>query len=60
MGHLPGGLRGDPRGGHRAPGKSLRDVQNSWVKDMKVIIEDGTARGYNVNLEVTFVLDDET
>jgi flavin-binding protein dodecin len=33
-------------------------VQGAWVKDMNVLIEDGSIQGYSVNLEVTFVLDD--
>ncbi len=38
--------------------KTLRNIQGAWVKDMNVMIEDGTIRGYKVNLEVTFVLED--
>jgi dodecin len=37
--------------------KTLRNVQAAWVKDMNVLIEDGSMQGYSVNLEVTFVLD---
>jgi flavin-binding protein dodecin len=29
-----------------------------WVKDQNVMIEDGTIKGYKVNLEVTFVLEE--
>ena len=64
MGHPPeefeAAIEEDIERPARACAKSLRDVQNSWVKDMKVLIEDGTVRAYNVNLEVTFVLHDET
>ncbi len=38
--------------------KSLRNIQGAWVKDMNVLIEDGSIQGYSVNLEVTFVLED--
>jgi flavin-binding protein dodecin len=38
--------------------KTLRNIQGAWVKDMNVMIEDGNIRGYKVNLEVTFVLED--
>ncbi len=38
--------------------KTLRNIQGAWVKDMNVLIEDGTITGYKVNLEVTFVLED--
>jgi dodecin len=38
--------------------KTLRNVEGAWVKDMNVMIEDGNIVGYKVNLEVTFVLED--
>ena len=38
--------------------KTLRGVQGAWVKDMNVMIEDGNIKGYKVNLEVTFVLEE--
>jgi dodecin len=38
--------------------KTLRNVESAWVKDMNVLIEDGNIKGYKVNLEVTFVLED--
>jgi len=38
--------------------KTLRGVQSAWVKDMNVMIENGSITGYKVNLEITFVLED--
>jgi dodecin len=38
--------------------KTLRNVEGAWVKDQNVMIEDGNIKGYKVNLEVTFVLDE--
>jgi dodecin len=38
--------------------KTLRNVESAWVKDQNVMIEDGNIKGYKVNLEVTFVLED--
>ncbi len=38
--------------------KTLRGVQSAWVKDMNVMIENGSVTGYKVNLEITFVLED--
>ena len=35
-----------------------RGVEGAWVKDMNVTIEDGNIKGYRVNLEVTFQLED--
>ena len=37
--------------------ETLRNVQNAWVKDQNVLIENGNITGYKVNLEMTFVLD---
>ena len=37
---------------------TLRNVEGCWVKDMNVMIENGSIKGYKVNLAVTFVLDD--
>jgi flavin-binding protein dodecin len=38
--------------------KTLRGVEGAWVKDMNVLIEDGNIKGYKVNLEITFVLEE--
>ena len=38
--------------------KTLRGISGAWVKDQKAEIADGTIVGYQVLLEVTFVLED--
>jgi flavin-binding protein dodecin len=38
--------------------ETLRNVEGAWVKDRNVMIENGNITGYKVNLEVTFVLED--
>ena len=38
--------------------KTLRNVEGAWIKDQNVMIEDGSIKGYKVNLEVTFVLEE--
>jgi hypothetical protein len=38
---------------------TLRNVEGAWVKDMNVLIENGTIVGYKVNLAITFVLEDK-
>jgi dodecin len=38
--------------------KTLRNVEGAWIKDQNVMIEDGNIKGYKVNLEVTFVLEE--
>jgi dodecin len=38
--------------------KSLRGVTAAWIKDQRVKLENGRATEYQVNMEVTFVLDE--
>ncbi len=38
--------------------KTLRNVKSAWVKEQRVDIQDGRVTEYQVNLLVTFVLDD--
>ncbi len=38
--------------------KTLRNVEGAWVKDMNVLIEDGSIVGYKANVAITFVLED--
>lgn len=38
--------------------KTLRNVKSAWVKEQRVDIDNGRVVEYQVNLLVTFVLDD--
>jgi dodecin len=38
--------------------KTLRGVEGAWVKDQNILIEDGNIKGYKVNLEITFMLEE--
>ena len=38
--------------------KTLRNVKSAWVKEQRVDIDGGRITQYQVNLLVTFVLDD--
>jgi dodecin len=38
--------------------KTLRNVRGAWVKEQRVDVRDGKISEYQVNLMVTFVLDD--
>jgi flavin-binding protein dodecin len=38
--------------------KTLRNVRSAWVKEQRVDIKDDKIAEYQVNLMVTFVLDD--
>jgi flavin-binding protein dodecin len=37
---------------------TLRNVTSAWVKEQRVDVKDGHIQGYQVNLLVTFVLDE--
>ena len=39
-------------------GKTLRNVTSAWVKEQRVKVEDGKIAHYQVNLMVTFLLED--
>ena len=38
--------------------KTLRNVTSAWVKEQRVDVKDGRIVEYQVNLLVTFILDD--
>ena len=38
--------------------KTLRNVTSAWVKEQRMDIRDGKVTSYQVNMMVTFVLDD--
>ncbi len=38
--------------------KTLRNVVSAWVKEQSVKVDDGKVAHYQVNLMVTFLLDD--
>lgn len=38
--------------------KTLRNVRSVWIKEQQVRVEDGHISEYQVNMVVTFVLDD--
>lgn len=44
--------------GIQRAGKTLRNVQSAWVKEMRVEVDDGRIIGFQVNMMVTFVLDE--
>ena len=39
--------------------KTLRHVEGAWIKEQKVKITDGEITSYQVDMLVTFVLEDE-
>jgi flavin-binding protein dodecin len=38
--------------------KTLRNVQSAWVKEQRIEVRDGKITSYQVNLMITFLLDD--
>ena len=38
--------------------KTLRNVRAAWIKEQRVRIEDGKPAEYQVNMKVTFILED--
>jgi flavin-binding protein dodecin len=46
------------REGVERANKTLRNVTSAWVKEQRVSVEGGKIAYYQVNLMVTFVLDD--
>jgi flavin-binding protein dodecin len=38
--------------------KTLRNVRSAWIKEQKVRVRDGAITEYQVNMMVTFVIDD--
>ncbi len=38
--------------------KTLRHVTGAWVKDMRVEVQEGKVIGYQVNMQVTFLMED--
>jgi flavin-binding protein dodecin len=39
-------------------GKTLRNIRSAWIKEQTVRLKDGRISEYQVNMMVTFVLDD--
>ena len=40
--------------------KTLRNVKSAWIKEQRVTVEGGKIATYQVNMVVTFVLDDSS
>ncbi len=54
----PDGFEAAVKVGIERANRTLRGITSAWVKEHRVAIEDGAIVGYQVNLLVTFVLDD--
>jgi flavin-binding protein dodecin len=38
--------------------KTISHIEGAWVKEQKVVVNDGQVSEYRVTLKVTFILDD--
>ena len=38
--------------------KTLRNVRSAWIKEQQVRVKDGAITEYQINMMVTFVIDD--
>lgn len=46
------------RAGIERANKTLENIKGAWVKDQKLVVEDGQIKEYRVTMKVTFVLRD--
>ena len=46
------------REGIKRASKTLRGIRSAWIKEQQARVEDGEIVEYQVNMMVTFVLDD--
>lgn len=37
--------------------ETVHNIKGAWVKEQKVLVQDGSVNGYRVDLKVSFVLD---
>ena len=44
--------------GLKRAGKTLRDIRSAWIKEQQVRLDKGAIIEYQVNMLITFVLDD--
>ena len=40
--------------------QSVRNITSAWVKDMRCTVKDNKITEYQVNMQLTFLLDDKT
>ena len=44
--------------GIKRAGKTLEHVRSAWVKDLKVVVEQGKVAEYRVTMKVSFILNE--
>jgi flavin-binding protein dodecin len=53
----PQGFEDALRQGLERANRTLRGVTSAWIKEQRVKLQDGRIREYQVNIQVTFVLE---
>ncbi len=38
--------------------KTIKNVEGAWIKEQKVVVDNGEVSEYRVTMKVTFILDD--
>ncbi len=46
------------RNGIKRFGKTIDNIEGAWIKEQKVVVEDGEVSEYRVVMKVSFVLND--
>lgn len=46
------------RHGLERTSKTVQKIEGAWIKDQKVVVENGRVTGFQVSMKVTFVLDE--
>ena len=54
----PEGFEHAIRLGIERAAKTLKNVTGAWVQDQKIVVENGRATNFRVQLKVTFILTD--
>lgn len=54
----PKGFEDAIQAGITRASKTLQQIRGAWVKDMKVVVDNGRITEYRIRMKVTFVLKD--
>jgi dodecin len=54
----PKGFEDAIQAGITRASKTLQQIRGAWVKDMKVVVDNGRVTEYRIRMKVTFVLKD--
>ena len=44
------------RKGIKRFGKTIKKIQGAWIKEQKVVVDDGAVSSYRVTMKVTFIV----